>query len=71
MEQKEYPKTGIAVMIMKMGKVLEPEKCEGWAWYDLENLPQPLFKGCESCIEAYKTGQNYFDMWYDYCPIEI
>lgn len=42
-------------------KILEPEKCEGWAWYDLNNLPKPLFKGCESCVEAYKTGQNYFD----------
>jgi len=42
--------------------VMEPEKCEGWGWYDLENLPQPLFKGCASCIEAFKTGKNYFDM---------
>ena len=42
-------------------KVLEPEKCEGWAWNDLDTLPRPLFKGCESCIEAYKTGRNYFD----------
>ena len=22
---------------------LEPEKCEGWEWYSLDNLPQPLF----------------------------
>lgn len=43
-------------------KVLELEKSEEWAWYDLDNLPSPLFKGCESCVEAYKTGKNYFDM---------
>lgn len=43
-------------------KVLEPEKCAWWAWYDLNSLPEPLFKGCASCIEAYKTGKNYFDM---------
>ncbi|QTH80481.1 putative nudix hydrolase [Pseudomonas phage pPa_SNUABM_DT01] len=22
---------------------LEPEKCDGWAWYDMADLPQPLF----------------------------
>ena len=22
---------------------LEPEKCEGWDWYDPTNLPEPLF----------------------------
>lgn len=22
----------------------EPDKCEGWAWYDFENLPEPLFE---------------------------
>jgi 8-oxo-dGTP diphosphatase len=42
-------------------KVLEPEKCEGWDWYDTTNLPQPIFKGCISAIEAYNTGKIYFD----------
>lgn len=43
-------------------KNMEPEKCEGWKWYDLDNLPTPFLEGCASCIEAYKTGKNYFDM---------
>lgn len=42
-------------------KVMEPEKCEGWAWYDIDNLPKPLFATLPSYIEAYKTGKNYFD----------
>jgi len=42
-------------------KNMEPDKCEGWAWYDINNLPEPLFKGCYSAIEAYKTGRNYYD----------
>jgi len=42
-------------------KIMEPEKCEGWAWYDMDKLPSPLFKGCESCIKAHKTGKQYFD----------
>lgn len=41
--------------------VMEPEKCEGWDWYDLENLPQPIFKIINNVLVAYKTGRNYFD----------
>jgi len=42
-------------------KTLEPEKCEGWDWYDLNNLPQPIFEPCEMSIDSYKTGKNYYD----------
>ena len=42
-------------------KVMEPEKCEDWRWYDLDNLPQPLFATELNKIEAYKTGKNFFD----------
>lgn len=31
---------------------LEPEKCDGWEWYDWENLPKPLFKGLETLVES-------------------
>ena len=42
-------------------QILEPEKCESWDWYDLDNLPSPLFATIPLQIEAYKTGRNYFD----------
>ena len=42
-------------------KVMEPEKCEGWGWYELKNLPQPLFGTVPSALEALKTGRNFFD----------
>lgn len=42
-------------------KIMEPDKCEGWAWYDVDNLPKPLFGPVPTYIEAYKTGKNYFD----------
>ena len=42
-------------------KVMEPEKCESWSWYDLEDLPQPLFKSTKYGITAIKTGKNFFD----------
>lgn len=43
-------------------QVCEPEKCEDWDWYDIDHLPTPLFRSCESCVEAYRTGKHYFDM---------
>lgn len=41
--------------------VLEPEKNDGWDWYDVDHIPTPHFAGVDSCIEAYKTGRVLFD----------
>ncbi|MFA6436752.1 MAG: NUDIX domain-containing protein [Candidatus Paceibacterota bacterium] len=43
-------------------KVLEPEKCESWDWYDLNNLPQPLFDICRISIESHEKGITYYDI---------
>ncbi|GBU13704.1 hypothetical protein AwEntero_23050 [Enterobacterales bacterium] len=29
----------------------EPEKCEGWQWFDLHDLPQPLFLPLQNLLE--------------------
>ena len=42
-------------------KNLEPTKCEGWNWYDFENLPEPLFAGTNMMIEAFKSKSNFLD----------
>lgn len=42
-------------------KVLEPEKCEGWDWYDLNQLPDPIFETCKKSFDSYATGKNYYD----------
>lgn len=42
-------------------KVMEPEKIEGWDWYDMDNLPSPLFSTIPSYFEAYKTSRNFWD----------
>lgn len=42
-------------------RVMEPEKCERWEWFAMDNLPSPLFATITSFIEAYKTGRNYWD----------
>jgi len=42
-------------------KVMEPDKCERWDWYDMDELPSPLFATVPSYVEAYKTGRNFWD----------
>lgn len=42
-------------------KIMEPEKCEGWDWYDLDNLPTPIFYPAQVLINSYKSGKNYYD----------
>src|ERR1700733_6071482 len=32
-------------------KLLEPEKCEGWHWFEWDELPSPLFPSVRSMIE--------------------
>ncbi|MEK7617311.1 MAG: NUDIX domain-containing protein [Patescibacteria group bacterium] len=41
--------------------VLEPSKMEKWNWYNLDNLPKPLFGVINHTSEALKTGRNFFD----------
>jgi len=42
-------------------KIMEPEKCDGWGWYDLEDLPSPLFYPTKITIDSYKTGKKFYD----------
>lgn len=60
---KHYAHIGLVVS-WRSGepKVLEPEKCESWDWYDLNNLPSPMFEMCKLSIESHKTGKNYWDV---------
>lgn len=42
-------------------QIMEPDKCERWDWYSIDDLPQPLFSTVMNYVEAYKTGKNFFD----------
>jgi len=39
----------------------EPEKSTDWQWFDLDDLPSPLFPPVRIYLEAYKTGKSFFD----------
>ena len=42
-------------------RTLEPEKCDGWEWFNLEALPELLTVGTKKAIEGYHSGQTFFD----------
>jgi len=37
-------------------QLAEREKCDGWDWYDLDDLPQPLFIVTRRMIESLRSG---------------
>jgi len=37
-------------------QLAEPEKCDGWGWYDLDDLPRPLFVVTRRMIESLRSG---------------
>ena len=37
------------------------ERIGEWNWYDLNNLPSPLFYPSALLIDSYKTGKNFYD----------
>ena len=35
-------------------QLMEPEKCEGWDWHDIDNLPEPLYCHWKEKIQCLK-----------------
>ncbi len=40
---------------------MEPDKFEDWNWYDMNNLPLPLFEPTKKLIQSYLTKEKYRD----------
>ena len=40
-------------------KVMEPEKCERWSWFEWENLPKPLFIPIENLLKKNLNPSNF------------
>ncbi len=59
---KHYIDIGMtAELVGEEPKIMEPEKCEKWGWYDLNNLPKPLFAAEENYLKALSSNENFFD----------
>lgn len=43
-------------------RICEPDKVESIGWYDLNNLPEPLFEPVRIVLEAIKTGQIFYEV---------
>jgi 8-oxo-dGTP diphosphatase len=43
-------------------KVLEPDKSEEWNWYDLKDLPSPMFEMCKLAVRCHASGETYLDV---------
>jgi 8-oxo-dGTP diphosphatase len=39
--------------------IMEPDRIESVGWYDLDNLPQPLFEPVRIVLEQIKSGVAY------------
>ncbi len=39
----------------------EPDKCEGWHFFDLNNLPSPLSPSQKAAIDAWRMGKKYIE----------
>ena len=59
---KHYVHIGLAAD-WKSGEpeALEPDKTEHWGWYDLGDLPQPMFIPCQLAVKAHQTGAVFWD----------
>lgn len=38
--------------------VMEPDKVNAWEWFDIDNLPRPIFGGTLDYVSAYKNPFN-------------
>ncbi len=53
-DSKHYVTIGLIAKGIKGSiKLMEPDKCDGWNWYNKDNLPKPLFEPSERIIENY------------------
>jgi len=64
---RQYPPVHYVMILMhakwKSGepKRCEPDRCEGWNWYDMDALPEPLTIASRDAVISYLKKQTIFD----------
>lgn len=45
-------------------QLMEPDKCEGWKWYDLSSLPETILPGHKAAIDLFlhESKENIQDI---------
>jgi len=57
---KHYLNLGVKVeYIGGEPRVMEPNKCLGWHWFSLDNLPENIFEGTAWTLKNYRAGNIY------------
>lgn len=41
-------------------ELCEPDRCEGWRWFDLDKLPETIFHAHVKLIELFQAGKTNF-----------
>lgn len=59
---KHFLEVGVCVdYVSGEAWVMEPHKVNSWEWFDMDNLPRPIFAGTLDYVSAYKDpSNNYF-----------
>ncbi|MFA6428532.1 MAG: NUDIX domain-containing protein [Candidatus Buchananbacteria bacterium] len=59
-DNKHYLNIGIkAIYNGGEPKIMEPNKCQGWSWFALNNLPEKILEGTELIIKNFKARKIY------------
>jgi 8-oxo-dGTP diphosphatase len=59
-DNKHYLNLGVKA-VYKGGEpqLMEPHRCEGWKWYDLDALPERMYEGTHLIINNYLAKKIY------------
>lgn len=58
---KHYVDVGfVADWVSGDPQIVEPDKVDSWDWYELDDLPTPLFGADPNYFDSLKSGQIYY-----------